>query len=406
MDFLKCFFQAPKQSPRNGLAQASQAGRGTARRPARTLHSAEPGEPRRGTRGAERTPVHAACTTESMLAPGGSPLTRWAAVCGRAGCALGALLLLSLAEGANSSSSSSIAASRSVSPELAFCAPLSPRCFPGRAAAREQGAGRRPARMKAVTDNASEASPASTPRKHLGPTAEEIVAQRREEALARKCEVLSSWRCDPWGFPRAGPCCGRCCASASACALLLLVFALLSWSSARSPVEETSSDAIEAYTRPVPVGSGGSAVGGGRHLGPTLDEVVSLYRNKPSKSSESKGPASAAVSPKTIGKVLGGSGTFDLVAGGPSREQVHALLNLGITQMPATKEEASRLIRERRDLQMGERLGLVALKTEAQAPPPSNQPAPPPPVTSVANQAGPEEHLNMALRGLNMITRR
>ena len=177
------------------------------------------------------------------------------------------------------------------------------------------------------------------------------------------------------------------------------------WSSAHSPVEETSSDAIDAYTR---VSVGVSDAGGKRHLGPTLDEVVSLYRNKPStsKSDSRLGAISAGSPPKTVGKVLGASGKFELVAGGPSRQQVHALLNLGITQMPATKEEASTLIRERRDMQMGERLGLVPLKTGGAAPPPSPQPAPPPPAKSEANHAGPEEHLSMALRGLNMITRR
>jgi hypothetical protein len=35
----------------------------------------------------------------------------------------------------------------------------------------------------------------STPRKHLGPTAEEIVAARKEEALQRKANVINSWRC-------------------------------------------------------------------------------------------------------------------------------------------------------------------------------------------------------------------
>lgn len=137
---------------------------------------------------------------------------------------------------------------------------------------------------------------------------------------------------------------------------------------------------------------------------------MSLYRNKPihSPSKGNLGASPMARIPKTIGKVLGASGKFELVDGGPSREQVHALLNLGITQMPATKEEASKLIRERRDTKMGVRFGLEALRTEASAPAPrvgvDRTPALSP--TTATQNSGPEEHLSMALRGLNMITRR
>jgi hypothetical protein len=60
----------------------------------------------------------------------------------------------------------------------------------------------------ALTDNSSGASPVITPRKHLGPTAQEIVAARRQDALARKSEVLSSWRCECFsaGLPPPSDC--------------------------------------------------------------------------------------------------------------------------------------------------------------------------------------------------------
>ena len=134
-------------------------------------------------------------TARMMTTNRGPPRARSAAatVCGRA---LSAMLLLSLQAGASSSGSRSPTFTTSrAAPELAFCTPLSPRCFPGRTGASEQAAVRGPVHM-ALTDNASGASPVITPRKHLGPTAEEIVAARRQDALARKSEVLSSWRCE------------------------------------------------------------------------------------------------------------------------------------------------------------------------------------------------------------------
>lgn len=200
----------------------------------------------------------------------------------------------------------------------------------------------------------------STPRKHLGPTAEEIVAQRKQEALKRKSEFFSSF----------------------------------------NPAEESAESGIDAYTRPSSIGiTSGS---GGRHLGPTLDEVAELRvtRNAPSAA------ATTHSGSKQVGKVLGASGKFELTAGGPSREQVHALLNLGVTAMPKTKEEASSLIRELRDHQIAQRFGMQEMKKDGvviggHSPEPS-APAQP----AQAPGAGPEEHLNMALRGLNMITRR
>jgi hypothetical protein len=137
-------------------------------------------------------------------------------------------------------------------------------------------------------------------------------------------------------------------------------------------------------------------------LGPTLDEVAELRvtRNAPSAA------ATTHSGSKQVGKVLGASGKFELTAGGPSREQVHALLNLGVTAMPKTKEEASSLIRELRDHQIAQRFGMQEMKKDGvviggHSPEPS-APAQP----AQAPGAGPEEHLNMALRGLNMITRR
>ena len=135
-----------------------------------------------------------------------------AAVCGRA---LSGMLLLSLQAGASSSGSQlpTFTTSRAA-PELAFCTPLSPRCFRSRACAGEQGAGRGPVHMT-LTENSSGASPVITPRKHLGPTAEEIVAARRQDALVRKSEVLSSWRCECFsaGLPPPSDCSMFLCAA-------------------------------------------------------------------------------------------------------------------------------------------------------------------------------------------------
>ena len=215
-DYLNVFYR-PLNEHRCGLAQIGHS------RGERAARSEDPhargAEQNRRTIAVERE-GRSACqprlTTASMPPRGPLCARSVAAVCGRASCALSAVLLLSLPAGASSSSSSTLGGSRGAVSELAFCAPLSPRCFPGRAAAREQGAGRRRGHIQAVIDNADEASQVSTPRKHLGPTAEEIVAQRRQEALARKSEVLSSWRCDSCPFARPGPCCWRYCACASA----------------------------------------------------------------------------------------------------------------------------------------------------------------------------------------------
>lgn len=135
-------------------------------------------------------------------------------------------------------------------------------------------------------------------------------------------------------------------------------------------------------------------------MGPTLDEVAELRlsRNAPS--------AATGSGSKKVGKMLGASGKFELIAGGPSREQIHALLNLGVTEMPKTKEEASSLIRELRDYQIAQRLGMQEMKKDGvvlggQSPEPSAAAQP-----AHAPGAGPQEHLHMALRGLNMITRR
>ena len=100
--------------------------------------------------------------------------------------------------------------------------------------------------------------------------------------------------------------------------------------------------------------------GEGRHLGPTLEEVVSMYRDcRPAPSAPVHAPGT-----KKIGKILGATGKVELIEGGPSRQQIHALMNLGVHKMPATKEEAAQLIREQRDLQMGQRLGLVVERPE------------------------------------------
>lgn len=277
--------------------------------------------------------------------------------------------------------------SRSTERDLAFCVPLSPRCFNGRRAqtsstgevvasassgsrhlqiahtdcitpAETQTFGRGPSLDSPVS---IEVCGVSTPRKHLGPTAEEIVAQRRQEALVRKSEVFSSW----------------------------------------SPAEESAEDGIQAYGRPASIGIAGG--NGGRHLGPTLDEVAEISRQQRTKLTPSVSES------RKVGKMLGGSGKFELVEGGPSRQQVHALLNLGITVMPKTKEEAAEVIREMRDMQMGNRLGMQSIKKDGV----DTQPAAATLASAGAQTVGaetetkgPEEHLNMALRGLNMITRR
>ena len=171
-----------------------------------------------------------------------------------------------------------------------------------------------------------------------------------------------------------------------------------------SPVEESAKDAIQAYARPASIGVTG--VSGGRHLGPTYDEVVELSRQSRVK------PVAQACGPKRVGKVLSASGKFDLIPGGPSREQVHALLNLGVTDMPATKEDAADLIRELRDMQIAQRFGMQELKKEGDnvrnpdgAAKARAGRAADLPITAT-NSQGPEEHMNMALRGISMITRR
>ena len=97
-------------------------------------------------------------------------------------------------------------------PEAGFCIPPSPRCFTGRRP-RHTRVGDREISTTPAASGSLQKSPAdcispratqvvndisgtSTPRKHLGPTAEEIVAARKEEALQRKANVLNSWRCD------------------------------------------------------------------------------------------------------------------------------------------------------------------------------------------------------------------
>ena len=102
----------------------------------------------------------------------------------------------------------------------AFCAPLSPRCFNGRQSHGSTGetvssaaGGSKHLQITHTDCIVSDCSPSivrgpsldspghqvdvggvSTPRKHLGPTAEEIVAQRRIEAQQRKTEIMSNWR--------------------------------------------------------------------------------------------------------------------------------------------------------------------------------------------------------------------
>lgn len=127
-----------------------------------------------------------------------------------------------------------------------------------------------------------------------------------------------------------------------------------------------------------------------------------MYRNKRPVSTARP----SAAGPVKIGKVLGASGKFELVAGGPSRQQVHALLNLGITQMPNSKEEAAQMIREQRDLQMGQRLGLEAIRREGAEAAQPTEAAGDDECLPAQDCDGPEEHLTMALRGMNMITRR
>ena len=191
--------------------------------------------------------------------------------------------------------------------------------------------------------------------------------------------------------------------------------------------EESADSGVEAYARPM---SAGFTNGGKRHLGPTLDEVVQLTRQQrpvpaPSggsregrhlgatmddvvKMNRQRAPASSA--PKKIGRVLTATGSFELVPGGPSREQVHALLNLGVADMPATKEEAAQMIRELRDMQMAKRLGMTGdstIKTENRRT--ATAPAPPvktPARTHMAVPGAPQDHLAHALSGVNMITRR
>lgn len=177
-----------------------------------------------------------------------------------------------------------------------------------------------------------------------------------------------------------------------------------------SPVQESAETGIEAYARPASVGvTGGS---GGRHLGPTYDEVLEISR----KSRVSAPAVAPAGGPAKIGKVLSASGKFDLVPGGPSREQVHALLNLGVTDMPATKEEAVELIRELRDMQIAQRFGMQEMKKDG-APAPEHVPdwtlqhnkglgASTSPAAPPTSSHGPEEHLKMAMQGISIITRR
>lgn len=187
-----------------------------------------------------------------------------------------------------------------------------------------------------------------------------------------------------------------CACACSAPAVSCFVFA-------RSLAEESAEDGIQAYSRPASVGIVGG--NGGRHLGPTLDEVAELSRQQRTKLTPS------ASGSKKLGKMLGGSGKFELIEGGPSRQQVHALLNLGITEMPKTKEEAAGVIREMRDMQMGNRLGMHPITKDGIT---RQSSAAVYAATSGVAQAAnvgaekrdPGEHLNMALRGLNMITRR
>jgi hypothetical protein len=96
-------------------------------------------------------------------------------------------------------------------PEAGFCIPPSPRCFTGRRPRHTRAGDREISATPAASGSSSrhlQHSPAdcispvvndiigtSTPRKHLGPTAEEIVAARKEEALQRKANVINSWRC-------------------------------------------------------------------------------------------------------------------------------------------------------------------------------------------------------------------
>ena len=108
--------------------------------------------------------------------------------------------------------------------ELAFYAPMSPRCFRGAQAnlfsggevvASASGGSKHlrithtdvivPAETQTLSCGPSlkefspsdETSGTSAPvisRKHLGPTADEIVAERRREALQRKSAVFNNWR--------------------------------------------------------------------------------------------------------------------------------------------------------------------------------------------------------------------
>lgn len=123
------------------------------------------------------------------------------------GTILFAFISLSLPASANTSFSSPSRPARGVASDTAFCQTLSPRL---NGKMRSSSAKLR----MTITDHSSiadqtpsissgpsfdspggsEIGVVSTPRKHLGPTAEEIIAQRRQEAQKKKSEVFSNWR--------------------------------------------------------------------------------------------------------------------------------------------------------------------------------------------------------------------
>jgi len=145
-----------------------------------------------------------------------------APACARVG-ALCASLVLLLPAAARSGAAPGHAARRGAA-ETGFCVPLSPRCFHGRRPRHVRTGDRDMSTVSAggsrhhqqvtrtdclsaaesqamsfgpsLDSSSSTEAGSTTPRKHLGPTAEEIVAERRKEALVRKAEVLNSWRCD------------------------------------------------------------------------------------------------------------------------------------------------------------------------------------------------------------------
>lgn len=148
--------------------------------------------------------------------------------------ALCSTVLLSLPATASgtSSSGSPTRSSRGSATEFAFCGPLSPRCFSRKRVMPGQNymtiAENSAAEASIVSRGPSLDSPdsvdvggISTPRKHLGPTAEEIVALRRQEALEKKSEVFNNWRYSISLVPQS--CTGylaplQCDVSDSACA--------------------------------------------------------------------------------------------------------------------------------------------------------------------------------------------